>query len=182
MKHALIIPLMILLAAVMACSLFVPKPAALTKAPVVAAPTETEPPMATKTATKPASYKDTFDRSNSDWSRPVIVTSQAAGREPFVKVTVDSGAMRFAIDDKEIYVYKFLLKGPEGASTVEVDFQNKGGIDTGIALICKANQDFTSWFEVRVSANNNFYYFYKYDKSRKETGGKACTSCWVKGI
>lgn len=207
MKRALLIPLMILLMASMACSLFVPKSATPTKAPVVAAPTATEPPAATETAvesveatappaekttqpaptdvpatespaatetaSKPASYTDTFDRTNSDWSMSIIVTSQASGREPYVKVTLDSGAMRFAIEDKDTYVYKFLPKGPAGATTVEADFQNKGAIDTGIAFVCKANQDYTSWFEVRVSASNNYYEFFKYDKSRKETGGKS---------
>ncbi len=209
MKRTLLIPLVILLMASMACSLFTPKPAEPTKVPAIAAPIATEPPAATETAvqaveatappaeeptnteaaptdvpateppaatataTKPASYKDTFDRSNTDWSKPVIITSQAAGRQPYVKVTVESGTMRFAIDDKDTYVYKFLLKGPEGAATVEADFQNKGAIDTAVAFVCKASQDYTSWFEVRVSATNNYYYFFKYDKSMKDTGGKS---------
>ncbi len=211
MKRALLIPLIVLMMASMACSLFSPKPAEPTPTPAAPtanialeptetaveaieatappaeqptdteiAPTETEipateapaAPAATETAPKPSSFKDTFDRTNPDWSKPVIVTSQAAGHEPYVKISIDSGVMRFAISDKETYVYKFLPNSPDGATTIEADFQNVGALDTGIALVCKANTDYTSWYEMRISAYDNYYHFYKYDKTRKEKEGK----------
>lgn len=196
MKRKLFIPLIVLVLATMACSFgqaatptAVPpeptKPPAIEaeKATQPAAPAEptateaaaaeptlevaTETASPTETAAGPETFTDSFDRANDKWTDPVIVTSQASGRDPFVKVTSGDGALRFAISDKETYVYKFLKNAVEGATTIEVDYQNKGAVDTGMAIVCQANEDHTSWYEVRFSASDYYYHFYKYDKKLK---------------
>jgi len=194
MKRALIIPLIVLVLATMACSLGTSKPTATSAeptktvvqavqateppsqptdtetAPTIILPTETEVP--TDTPAGPDTFTDNFDQTNKFWSDPVIVTSQAAGREPYVKITAGGGRMRFAIEDTETYVYRLFLKDMVGTSTIEVDFQNKGAINTGIAIVCKANKELNKWYEVRVSASDNNFFFYQYDKKRKEELGK----------
>jgi hypothetical protein len=203
MKRALMIPLVVLVLASLACSLFTPKPSTPTEAPAVAVqptattapqveavqatepppaaePTDTEAPaeeLPTETSAPtdtaaPTSITDKFDRANSAWSDPVIVTTQASGRDVWAKISSGDGKMRFAIEDKETYIYKFYTGAPETATTIEVDYQNKGAVNAGIAFVCKANEDHTSWFEARVSASDSNYYFYQYDKKRKEVEGK----------
>jgi len=203
MKRTLLIPLIVLVLATMACSIgkaatpnaapaqptkTVVEAEKATQPPAPAEPTDTEEaaePQApveptdteeaaapTETASGPETFTDSFNQANDSWSDPVVVTSQASGREPFIKVTTGDGTLRFALSDKETYVYKFFLDELEDATTVEADFQNKGAVNTGIAIVCKANDDYTSWYEVRVSAADYNYYFYQYDKKRKEVEGK----------
>jgi len=200
MKRALLIPLIVLLLATMACSLTGTKPTAApvespkavvapekatevpakptekpadTEAPAAeVAPTEVPPTEGPEPSEVPTEIEETFDTDSGNWSDPLIVTSQASGRDAYLKITSGNGALRFAISDKETYVYKFYTEGLDGASSIEADFQNKGAFNTGIALICKANEDRTSWFEVRVSAADNNYNFFQYDKKRKDEEGK----------
>jgi hypothetical protein len=200
MKRKLLLPLIVLVLATMACSLGkAPAPTVVppepTKAPAVQAEEATQPPApaeptATEAATEPSvevatetaaptettagpeTFTDSFDRANNKWSDPVIVTTQASGRDPFVKLTSGDGALRFAISDKETYVYKFLNDEISGATTMEAGYQNKGAVNAGMALICQANEDHTSWYEVRLSAADYNYHFYKYDKKLKEEEGK----------
>jgi hypothetical protein len=202
MKRVFLIPLMVLLLATMACSLTGTKPTEAPVEPtkaVVAPATATEPPAqpeakptntevspteapaAEATATEaPATeappeskeIKETFDRPTSNWSAPMVVTSQASGRDPRMTVTVDAGFMRFAISDKETYAYSFYNEELADATTIEADFQLKGALNTGIALVCMANGDRTNWFEMRVSAGDSFYKLYRYDKQLKEVQNK----------
>ena len=194
MKRALLIPLIVLLLASMACSLTgtkatptpeepaqavvapekatvppepVKAPTDTEAAPAEVAPTE-EPATEAPTLTEaPTEMKDAFDRETGKWSDPLVVTSQASGRDAYVKITSGTGVLRFAVQDKETYIYKFYSEEVSGADTIEVDFQNKGAFNTGIALVCKVNEDRTSWYEVRVSAADNNYNFFLYDKQRK---------------
>lgn len=205
MKRKLILPILVLWLASMACSLFVPdkskdtppeEPTAVLQAEqqapteeieptateeekqpeptateeVIVEPTETEVVIVeTPTEEPPSSYEYTFDRNTDDWSEPLFVTTQAVG-EPKTKITIENGVLRFGIKDKETYVYKFLNFAIDGDVVVEVDYQNKGQINTGIAVICKANDAMTTWYEVRVTAMDGMANFYLYDKARRDEG------------
>jgi hypothetical protein len=154
----------------MACSFGKSKPADVGQGQPEVVATETEAPADVSSGQD--TFTDSFDRAAKAWTDPVIVTSQASGREPYIKVTSGDGVMRFAISDKETYVYMFLKGKLEGAATIEADFQNKGAVNTSIALVCKANQDQTSWYELRISAADYNYVFFQYDKKRKDEEGK----------
>lgn len=133
-------------------------------------PTETEVVIeATPTEEPPSSFEYTFDRNTQDWSDPLFVTTQASGN-PRTKITIENGIMRYAINDKETYVYRFLAFGVQGDVTIEVDYQNKGSTNTGIALVCKASEDLTSWYEVRFTAMDGNVNYYLYDKARRDEG------------
>lgn len=173
MKRALLIPLIVLLLVMTACGPAGNKPAA---APAESGKKAAAPEKATEEASGSSEAasegQETFDQDTGNWSDPLVVTSQAQGHDPRVKITSGAGVMNFAISDKETYVYSFYTKGLDGAATIEADFQNKGAHNTGIALVCKANEEQTSWFEARVSGGDNQYKFFKYDKKLKEEQDK----------
>ncbi|MBE0698226.1 MAG: hypothetical protein IH586_15010, partial [Anaerolineaceae bacterium] len=139
------------------------------------APTEapTNPPVdpPTDTPVVPLEFVDTFDHNNRDWSDDLIVTTQTSGRDLLSKTIIQDGVLRFSFDDKETYMYKFFKAAFTGNVTIETDYQAIGHINNGIAIVCKVNEDKTSWFEARVSSTSDFS-FYLYDKKRKTDLGK----------
>ncbi len=201
MKRLQLIPITVLVLASLACSFFSkstpaetpkiiptkPQPVVVnTKEaiPTIPVPTETvELPTATTevlaTATEaptetpagPVEYVDTFDHKQGNWSDDFVVTSQSSGRDLYSKTIVQDGVMRFAFDDKETYMYKFFQIPIDGGVSIEASYAASGHLDNGIALVCKVNEDQTSWFEVRVSSNSD-YSIYLYDKARKTEQGK----------
>jgi hypothetical protein len=85
---------------------------------------------------------------------------------------VDNGFMRFAIQDKETYVYKFFLATVEGDGSVEATYEPHGAMNNSISVVCRANQDLTSWYEVRIISHYGEYNFYRYDKKLKTEENK----------
>ncbi len=180
MKRALLIPLIVLLLATVGCNAAGTKSTSAAKEPTqaAAAPEKATQPAAKEAAATEApaaaagEVKENFDSASSNWSDPVIVTSQASGRDPLVNITIGDGIMRFSVKDKETYVYKFFSNPPAGATTMEVDFTNKGVINTGVAMVCKVSEDHSSWYELRFTGDNSYFTFYQYDKKLKDEQGK----------
>jgi hypothetical protein len=136
--------------------------------PIVESPT-TAPPQS-DTPSGLAVYEESFDRANDHWDDAFVLTSQAAGREPFFKITVDAGVMRFAIQDKETYIYRFFKTGIPGSSSVQVLYEIRGAMNNGIAAVCKADAEMTSWYEARLISGESRYNFYRYDQKLKGEG------------
>lgn len=132
-------------------------------------PTATESP--TETPAGPFEYIDTFDRNSQYWSEDFIVTTQTSGRDVLSKAIIQDGLLGFRFDDKETYMYKFFTTPIDGNVSVEVDYQSIGHINNGTAIVCRVNDDHTSWYEVRVSSTSD-YSFFLYDKKRKTEEGK----------
>jgi hypothetical protein len=141
-----------------------------TEAPVEVV-TDTPEVVATNTQAGPVEVVDEFDHNKGDWSDDLVVTTQTSGRDLQSKAVIQDGALRFSLGDKETYLYKFYNSPVTDNVSVEVDFQALGHINNGIAIVCKVNEDKTSWFEVRVSSTSDFT-FYQYDKKRKTDLGK----------
>lgn len=153
------------------------EPPAVEEIPTEAPPEPTTvPPTAepepTATEAGPIEYVETFDKRNDYWSDPLVVTTQAAGRDPFIKITVDGGVMRFAIQDKETYVYKFFRYSVDGNGSIEVVYEPRGAMNNSVSVVCRANEDMTSWYELRIISNYADYNFYRYDKSLKTEQNK----------
>ncbi len=162
-------------------------PATATSAPPTAAPPTEVPPTATEaiptatpepTATQaptytpaPTVFEETFDRRNDNWSEDVVVTTQTFGRDLVSQSIVQNGTLRFKIGDKETYIYKFFEPALSGDVSIEAEYQSLGNIYNGISLVCKVNEQRTSWFEVRVSSTSDFS-FLRYDRSLKEKENK----------
>jgi len=83
-------------------------------------------------------------------------------------VSIKDGWLSFDILDEETYMYQLYQNPVEADVVLETKYQ-PGGNHTvnGIALVCRATEDFSKWYEFRVSSSNR-YSIFLYDKSRKE--------------
>ena len=102
------------------------------------------------------------------WSEPFAVTTQALPGKELSKVSIKDGWLSFDILDEETYMYQLYTNPTSPDVILETKYQ-PGGNHTvnGIALICRATEDFSKWYEFRVSSSNR-YSIFLYDKSRKE--------------
>lgn len=145
--------------------------------PIVEEPTQTTAPEPTATEAPtntppgPFEFTDTFDRNSQNWSQDLIVTTQTSGRDVLSKAVIQDGMLSFRFEDKETYMYKF-LNSPVGENvSVLLDYQSGGHINNGIAIVCRVNDERTTWYEARVSSTSD-YALFLYDKSRKTEEGK----------
>jgi hypothetical protein len=152
------------------------KEATATKAPTAkaeikntatSAPAKSPTPQASPTAS--GSISDTFDTTSTDWSKPLIVTSQSP--RPKSTFTVTKGRLLYAIKDKETYAYQFNKNELNADVSVQTTFENLGDLNNSVVLVCRAAPDNSAWYEVRVSSKGS-YSFYRYDRALKEKNGK----------
>lgn len=120
------------------------------------------------TATPKASTQDSFD-SSENWLAAQTVTTQAQVGAAKTSVEVKDGTLNFDIPDKETYIYTFYKKSQKPDVSIEALFESTGLSSNGIALICRAAEDYSTWYEARVSASG-MYYLYKYDAALKDLG------------
>lgn len=194
MKRALLIPLIIIFLVSVACNLFSNTSAELSPSQQATdeivqptapddrvTPTQpepstspTEPPVDISTPTAsapgPMKFEDTFEKSDASWADPFIVTSQAVGNDPLVQIKVALGVMRFNIQDKETYVYRYFSQPVSGVQGIQVNYEPRGSMVNGVAVICRADQEHKTWFEMRLTPENSKYNFYRYDSQLKEMG------------
>jgi hypothetical protein len=134
-------------------------------------PTETGP-EPTATLDGPITYTEAFDRDNGDWSDLSVITTQAQGRSPYIQSVIDNEVMRISISDKETYVYRHFLYTVDGDVSVEVSYNIHSTLTSGIAVVCKADEDLKNWYEVRLFPGESNAIFYRYDRSIKEEQNK----------
>jgi hypothetical protein len=187
MKRAFLYPFIIIIAVSMACIVPTGKKDTPTPVPtevieeptqeVIVEPTEapipTEAPLPTEAAVEESPtpeqagglpFTEEFDLPNKDWSDPLTVTTQALTGQVFSKITVSDGFLRYQLKDKETYIYQFYLSPQPADVAMEIKFTNNGNALNGIAMVCRATDDYSSWYEFRVS-NSWKYDIYKYDKA-----------------
>lgn len=120
------------------------------------------------TATPRAATKEDFE-SGDNWLASKTITTQAKpGMEKSV-VQVKDGVLSFEIPDKETYIYTFYKKPQNSDVSIEVTFNSTGLTQNGVALVCRANEELSSWYEARVSSTG-MYAMYKYDLALKDVG------------
>jgi hypothetical protein len=141
-----------------------------TATPVVfatAAPATATPPAETPTPTAIPAYMENFNVMSTDWTDPMTLTTQALNGKMYSRVLWDSGQLVFDLQDHETYIYTF-YKPPTVADVVlETKVLGAGYIYNGMALICRAAADFSSWYEFRISGTNEFIIM-RYDKALKD--------------
>ena len=135
---------------------------ALEDTPTLPAPTVSPSP------TQSSSIEDTFEQALKSWNKFLVVTTQATLLKSTVKVI--DGQLVFGIIDKETYLYQFHKTPLPADVTVETIFTNQGVINNGVALVCRAAPDNSSWYEVRLS-NQGSYKFFLYDRAKKAKTG-----------
>ena len=97
-----------------------------------------------------------------EWSDAFIVTSK---NEKDVNVSLQDGGLKFDVRANDSYVYKFYQGGDYPDVSIEVEIENLGLRNNGIALVCRANEDHTEWVEFRVT-NQGRYDLYHYDHEK----------------
>ena len=119
-------------------------------------------------------YMDEFNAAmvGADWSEPYVVTTKALPGKGLSKVSIQGGWLAFNLDDEETYLYEFYQNPTEADTLLEVKFV-PGGNHTvnGVSLVCRATDDFSKWYEFRLSDSNKYNIYY-YDRSIKEDKGK----------
>jgi hypothetical protein len=126
-------------------------------------------PTAEEAAATGLNFRDEFDLSNDNFTDDLIVTTQAVTRDRMQTQasTVQDGILEFNIRDAETYIYKFVKGSSTNDSVIESKWISKGQSLNGIALVCRAAEDSSSWYEARISAQGDWQIL-RYDKSKKD--------------
>lgn len=144
-----------------------------TQEPQQPAPQKEASTQATATQEKPAAaglnFRDEFDLPNDNFTDDLIVTTQAVTRDRMQTPpsAVQDGILEFNIRDAETYIYKFVKGSTANDVVIEAKWISKGQSLNGIALVCRAAEDNSSWYEARVSAQGDWAIL-RYDKSIKD--------------
>jgi hypothetical protein len=147
-----------------------PQPAQPTTPPQPSQPTTPPQPaqqQPTTASTQSTSFTDNFDVASQNWSDVITTTTQAKGGHMYSKITTVDGFLTFDLLDKETYDYMFYKNTMPADVTMELKFYNTQQLlNNGIALVCRASSDYSTWIEFRISSQGN-YAIYHFDKSLK---------------
>lgn len=131
-------------------------------------------PTAAPTATAVAeaetekSLYDDFSQTVEGWEDVHVVTSQAVGK-PKSGASLKEGMLVFDFQEMETYLYKFYGKASTADVVIEAKVQGTGKLQNGMALVCRASEDKSAWYEARVTSVGK-YGIYRFDQSAKDAG------------
>jgi hypothetical protein len=141
-----------------------PAPAVAAAEPTAKAvePTQTEQAAGTN-------FRDDFDLSNDNFTADLTTTTQAANADQIrtEPSSVQDGILVFTIKDNETYIYKFVKGSMAEDTVIEAKWKSNGVGMNGVALVCRAAEDNSSWYEMRVSSQGEWQML-RYDKSIRE--------------
>jgi len=141
--------------------------------PPAAEPQAAQPQAAQPTASPESkggyTFHDDFDMENDSFSEDTITTTQAVTRdqvqtEPSV---VQDGILSFNIRDNETYIYKLIKDSMTENAVIEAKWKSNGQSMNGVALLCRASEDFSGWYEFRISSQGDWQLL-QYDKSIRD--------------
>ncbi len=166
MMRKIFIPVLILLTVTLACSVGnIKNPLKETLITPTAEPTNTPVP---KEQTQSSIYDD-FTSVDPAWSDVHVVTTQALPGTMRSKVNTSAGKMVFDIQDTETYIYKFYKHPAKPDVVIEAQVQGVGQQMNGMALVCRAKNDYSAWYEFRVNGLSQ-YFIYRFDVGQRESG------------
>jgi hypothetical protein len=166
MMRKILIPVLILLMVTLACSVGgIKNPLKETLITPTAEPTNTPVP---EEQTQSSIYDD-FTEADPAWSDLYVVTTQAQPGSMLSKVSTSAGKMVFDIQDTETYVYKFYENPSKPDVVVEAMVQGVGQQMNGMALVCRAKNDYSAWYEFRVNGLSQ-YFLYRFDVGQRDSG------------
>lgn len=163
MKRKIFLPLVMLLVILAGCTLGDVNPLKEDLVAPTAMPTNTPVPK----ENFESSLYDDFSTVNPAWLDTHTVTTSAVPGSMLSKVDVKAGKMVFDIQEAETYLYKFFKNPARQDVVIEAKVQGNGAQVNGMSLICRAKNDFTAWYEFRVSDEGR-YFVYRYEQSRKD--------------
>jgi len=141
--------------------------------PQVAEPQVVEPQVEEPTAEPESSggytFRDDFDTENDSFSEDTITTTQAVTRDQVQTEpsTVQDGILTFNIRDNETYIYKLINDSMTENAVIEAKWKSNGQSMNGVSLLCRASEDFTGWYEFRMSSQGDWQLL-QYDKSIRD--------------
>ncbi|MCC6146773.1 MAG: hypothetical protein IT308_04325 [Anaerolineaceae bacterium] len=160
-KKKLLVPLLVLMFASLACSFGgIGKEEAL-------APTATPVNTAVPEAPIEKSFYDDFSTTQSTWGDLKVVTTQAKPGQMKTSAKYEDGKMIFEFRDLETYAYKFNQNRSQSNVVLEAQILPTGHTSNGMALVCRANSDLTEWYEARLSSTSQ-YWLFRYDAALRE--------------
>lgn len=140
--------------------------------PAAAEPAAAQPQAEQPTAEPTAggfTYHDDFDQENDSYTEDTITTTQAVTRDQVQTEpsTVQDGILTFNIRDNETYIYKLIKGSMTENAVIEAKWKSNGQSLNGVALLCRASEDFSGWYEFRMSAQGEWQLL-QYDKSIRD--------------
>ncbi len=115
------------------------------------------------------SLYDDFSVADPAWLDTYILTSSKNPGSMLSEVTLKGGNLVFDIQESETYLYKFYKHPARADVVIQAQVQGNGAQVNGMALICRAANDFSAWYEFRLS-DEGFYYLYRFDQELKAGG------------
>lgn len=150
--------------------------------PVVEEPVVEEPIVEEPVAEEPAaeepvveeeeqgfSFRDDFDEESDNYTEEIYTTTQAVTVDQMQTEPplVQDGIMDWKIRDNETYAYKFINDSLVEDVVIEAKWKSNGQSLNGVALLCRASEDYTGWYEFRMSAQGEWQLL-QYDKSIRD--------------
>jgi hypothetical protein len=140
-------------------------------APPTAEPVEPAEPAPTEEPAQPEgfNFREEFDLGNDSFSEDIITTTQATTRDRMQTEpsSVQDGILKFNIRDNETYIYKFVNGSSTVDSIIEAKWKSNGQSMNGVSLLCRAAEDYSSWYEFRMSSQGEWNML-RYDKSIRD--------------
>ncbi|HEX7555694.1 MAG TPA: hypothetical protein VF338_03640, partial [Leptolinea sp.] len=112
---------------------------------------------------------DEFDLANDNFTDDLITTTQAVTRDRMQTLpsAVQDGILEFNIRDNETYIYKFVKGSSVADVVIETKWISKGQSMNGVAMVCRAAEDNSGWYEARISAQGE-YQILRYDRTIRD--------------
>jgi len=162
MKQKILLPLVILMVILASCAPGDINPLKEELVTPTALPTNTPVPE----ENFESSLYDDFSTVNPSWLDTQTVTTSAVSGSMISVAEIKNGNMVFNIQETETYLYKFFKNPARKDVVIETMVQGNGTPANGMALVCRAKNDYSAWYEFRVSDDSR-YYVYRYDQALK---------------
>lgn len=145
-----------------------PPPPTAEVIPPTAEPVE-PPPTEEPAEPEGLNFREEFDLGNDSFSEDIITTTQATTRDRMQTEpsSVEDGILKFNIRDNETYIYKFVNGAITDDAIIEAKWKSNGQSMNGVSLICRASEDYSSWYEFRMSSQGEWSML-RYDKSIRD--------------
>lgn len=156
-----------------------PEPAPTLPPPTATAELEpTLPPTEEPEPTLTLALEENFDQTLEAWSEPVVTTNIPYNYSS--QVSLDEEWIFFNIQNNDTYLYAFNEELSEADVVIETTYISSGPSLTDVAVVCRAADDYSRWYEFRIMHRYEYHIYY-YEKDLKELQGKNPYIDLVKG-
>jgi hypothetical protein len=122
------------------------------------------------TSTYDPGFQATFDQPLENWLDWFTLTTRAPGGQLSSSFSQRNGRLSIELADAETYLYRYYKLPQPADSYVEARFLIDGQKENQLALVCRAAEDHSAWYEARISGTGG-YQLYRYSLARKTRDG-----------